>query len=336
MNRSIFYSLILMLFTVLGIIGCQHETDTFDGPSLVDRFGEFMVIENLGISQSTVDFAAGEVVFFTAKFNKNVEWVVEITGMESGAVKRIEGFARELNALNATWSGGTTDLPFFKAEMCSVQLLVPEEPNFMDSGEVEVLSTKTYEGSLFTDFETDLGSNAFVGNFEFELTANTGRQSNMPAAQGVYYFLFEGTDNVVPNFFVGLVDIKSAVTGETYAPLPTTVPEELYFNAFMYHDGGPHGIAVIQFIFDSNDSGDFEDGQDAVFQIPGDIPLQWVGWRHIHHPMSDTGMSQAQLEKLVAIRLLLISDMNAQPDPPLQVTYGIDFMTFTKGGPLEL
>jgi hypothetical protein len=256
--------------------------------------------------------------------------------MESGAVKRIEGFDRELNAGNATWKGGTTDLPFFRAEMCSVQLLVPEEPAFMDSGEVEVVSTKTYSGSLFTDFETDLGSNVFIGNFEFELTGNTGRQNNMPAAQGDYYFLLEGTDDVVPNFFVGLVDIKSAVTGEAYAPLPTTVPEDLYFNCFIYHDLSPYGIAVIQFITDTNNSGDFEDGQDATFQISGDIPLNWDGWRHIHHPMSDIGISQAQLEKLVAIRLLLISDMNAQPDPPLQVTYGIDFMTFTKDGPLEL
>ena len=208
--------------------------------------------------------------------------------------------------------------------------------------EVEVISTKIYEGSLFTDFEEDLGGNIFVGNFEFEFTPNTGRQNDIISAEGEYYYLFEGTDNVVPNFFVGLVDIKSAVTGETYAPLPTTVPEDLYFNCFMYHDLSPHGIAVIQFVVDSNDSGDFEDGQDETFQLPGDFPLSWDGWQHINHPMSEVlngasdPITQEKLEKLVAIRLLLISNMNAQPNPPLQVTYGIDFMTFTQGGPLEL
>jgi hypothetical protein len=51
---------------------------------------------------------------------------------------------------------------------------------------------------------------------------------------------------------------------------------------------------------------------------------------------SGNSITQAELEKLVAIRLLLISDMNSQPNPPLQVTYGIDYMTFTQGGPLEL
>ncbi len=336
MYQSNISSLIASLFLLLLISACQHETEPFDGPFLVDRFGEFTVITNLEISQPTVDFATGEEVFFTAQFNKNVEWIIEITGSQSGAVKRIEGFDRELNAANATWLGGTTDLPFFKAENCTAKLIVPEESSFTDSVAVEVLSPKVYEGSLFTDFETDLGGNISVGNFEFELTAASGRQNNMPAAQGDYFFLFEGTDNVVANFFVGLADISSTVTGATYAALPTTVPEELYFNCFMYSDGGPHGIAVIQFIYDSNDSGAFEDGQDASFQLAGDFPLQWEGWQHINHPMSDVGISQEQLEKLVAIRLLLISDMNAQPNPPLQVDYGIDFMTFTAGAPLAL
>ena len=153
MIRSTIYFFITTVITTFLITGCSHETDPFDGPSLVDRFGEFKVIEGLEISQPTVDFAAGETVYFTAMFNKNVDWIVEITGMESGAVKRIEGFDSELVASNATWTGGTTDLPFFKAEMCTVKLLVPEEPNFSESGEVEVLGTITYSGSLVTDFE---------------------------------------------------------------------------------------------------------------------------------------------------------------------------------------
>jgi hypothetical protein len=336
MNRLKFYHLVSILFLTLAFSACDHETDPFDGPALVDRFGDFAVLDNLVISQATVDFAAGETVFFTARFNKSVNWVVEITGAESGAVKRIEGFSFELTATNATWTGGTTDLPFFKAEMCTVRLLVPEEPTFADMGEVTVLSPKVYEGSLFSDFEEDAGADIFFGNFEFELTNQTGRQNDMPAAQGDYYYLFEGTDNVVPNFFVGLINVNSTITGQTYAPLPTTVPENLYFNCFIYSGGGPHGIAVIQFAYDTNGNGVYDDGVDATFQLPGDFPLNWEGWRHIHHPMSDVGISQEQLEEIVAIRVLLISDLNSQPDPPLEVSFGIDFMTFTSGGPLEL
>jgi len=131
--------------------------------------------------------------------------------------------------------------------------------------------------------------------------------------------------------------MSAQITGETYVQVPTTVPEELYFNCFLYSDAGPHGLAIIDFIFDTNDTGAFEDGQDTGLRVPVDYNLAtWDGWQQISHPMSDIGVSQENLSKLVAIRLLLISDMNAQPSPPLQVDFGIDFMIFTDGGPLVL
>jgi hypothetical protein len=337
MKRSIYFTTIFTMLALLVMPGCSHDTDTFDGPNLVDRFGPFNVLSDLTVSQPTVDFAEGETVFFTAQFNKNVSWVIEITGTESGSVKRIEGFDKEVNASNATWNGGTTDLPLFKDEVCNVVLTIPEEPSFMGTATVETLSSRSYDdqGLKFSGFETDLGTDAFIVNFEFEFTANTGRQTDNPA-EGDYYFRLEGTDDVVPNFFVGLVDIKSEVAGETYLQMPTTVPEELYFNCFMLSDAGPHGLAIIDFIVDSNDSGAFEDGQDATYRVADYDLATWEGWRHINHPMSETGITQDELSKIVAIRLLLISNMNAQPNPPLQVDYGIDYMIFTSGGPREL
>ena len=335
MKRSISYIFIALAgFFILS--GCQHDTDTFDGPFLVDRFGEFSLQESLAASRATVDFSAGENVHFTAKFNKRVNYTLVITGQQSGAQKIFEGFDNQLNAENSTWGGGTTELPLFQAENCNVELIIPEADSLTMMTTVETLGTKSYQGSLFTDFETDPLDDIFQGNFEFEFTPNTGRQNDGMASEGNWYYFFEGTDDVVPNFFVGLVDMKSTITGETYAPVPTTAPEQLYFNAFMYADGGLHGIAVLQFIYDSNDSGAFEDGQDAAFQIEGDYPLNWVGWRHIYHTMADLGMTEDQVSKIVAIRALLISDMNSQPSPPLTVDYGLDFLIFTEGAPLEL
>lgn len=335
MKKSI-YHIITAFALLFSFTSCDHETDTFDGPDLIDRFGEFIVIDSLGQSRTTVDFSAGENVVFTAQFNKNIEWIIEIVGQESGARKLIEGFDKDIDASNATWVGNTTELPFFRNEMCSVKITVPEEPDFIDSAMVEITGLKAYEGALFTDFEGDLGNNIDPGNFEFELTPNTGVKTDSLAAQGESYYYFEGTDNLNPNFFVGLININSTIAGSTYASFPTTIPENLYFNCFLYSDGGPHGIAVIQFVFDSNDNGVFDDGVDQTFQLDGDFPLNWTGWRHIHHSMADVNMTQAQLEKLVSIRVLLISDNNAQPNPPLQVDFGIDFMTFTQDGPLEL
>lgn len=326
--------LLIGLFLMTCLAGCDHETDTYDGPFLVDRFGEFKVLEDLALSRSIVDFSKGESVVFTARFNKRVDWEIIITGTRSGAVKRITGFDNTLTAGNAAWVGGATELPLFGKEPCTVELLVAEA-GLSQTDAVEITGTKVYEGAVFTDFETAPGDKIFYGNFEFELTNNSGRRNNMPAGQGEYYYLLQGKDNVVPNFFVGLIDIKASITGQTYAPLPTTVPEDLYFNAFIRHNGEPHAIAVLQFIYDSNNTGLFEDGQDQVFPL-GDIPLNWTGWRHTSKKMSEVGMTQQQLEKLVAIRVLLISDKNSQPNPPLQVEFGIDFLTFTAGKPLEL
>lgn len=74
---------------------------------------------------------------------------------------------------------------------------------------------------------------------------------------------------------------------------------------------------------------------DQAFPI-GDVPLNFVGWRHINLSLGSIGMTEQQVSRIVAIRALLISDMNSQPTPPLQVDYRLDFITFTNGKPLEL
>lgn len=333
------YSIALLLLfglSVLTFSACDHETDVFDGPNLIDRFGDFSVLEPFMIDRTVVDFSAGEDVRMTARFNKSVNFTIQITGQQSGAVKRIEGFSNKLDETNAIWEGGTTDLPFFQEEVVDIELIIDEEDAEVESGTVEIVGTKIYEGELFTGFENNPGTDIFFGNFEFELSNNTGRRSDGNALAGDWYYYFEGTDNVVPNFFVGLIAINSTITGNTYAPVPTTVPEELYFNTFLHSDGGQFGIAVIQFAFDSNDSGEYEDGPDETFQLAGDFPLDFVGWKQISHTMADVGMTEEQVSKIVAIRVLLISNMNSQPTPPLQVDFGIDELRFTAGAPMEI
>ena len=335
MKKNVFFAFVAA-FVLFGFTGCDHETDEFDGPDLVDRFGAFEVLTPFAASADSVDFPADGALTFTGEFNKSVNWVIRITGNESGAVQIIEGFSEKINAQNAAWSGGTTQLPLFKAETATVSVSVPEELGYGDTLSVEVLAPKAYSGSLLTDFEAAPGANIVFGNFEFELTNESGRINDGTAAQGDFYYNFRGTDGVVTNFFVGLINILPGIAGQTYVPLPTTNPENVYFNCFIKHDLSPHTIAVIQFAFDTNNNGVYNDGTDQTFQVAGDFPLFHDGWRHFHHPMSETGMTSAQLEKIVAVRVLLISDNNSQPSPPLEVGFGIDFITFTQGGPLVL
>ncbi|MGB3545146.1 hypothetical protein [Rubrivirga sp.] len=320
----------LALLVAFGIAGCDHVTDV-EGPLLTDRFGDFSILDPLVASQSAVDFAAGESIVFTARFNKQTDWVLEIAGEQSGAVRRIEGFSAELTEANARWNGRTTDLPLFKDEPVSARLFFPDEINsdtsFVD---VAVLSPRSYPGSVVADFEG--GDDVTLGNFEFELQGS-GISAEIPPAQGNGFYLFRGTDSVVSNFFVGLIDIRPP--SGSFFDVPTTVPEDLYINFFVYGFDTPNTIAVIQLIADNNGSGDFEDGQDTVFPF-GDIPVDFQGWQAFSKPLSELGLTQAQAAEIVAVRALLISDNNNQPSPPLEVEYGIDYITFTSGGPLEL
>jgi hypothetical protein len=332
-----FLAACLLLALGLGATGCDHVTDP-DGPNLIDRFGDFRIVDPVEASQATVDFAGGGSVAFTARFNKQVAWVVEITGRESGAVKRIEGFSNELTAENAQWNGSTTELPLFRDEIVDVDLFVPAENSDTTRAVVEVLVPRTYPGTVVADFEG--ADNITVGNFEFEFqgagisTSPVVMMSDVPAGQGSAFYLLRGTDRVVRNFFVGLIDIRPR-GGASFFPVPTTVPENLYFNMFLRSFGTEHTIAVVQVIADGNGSGGFEDGQDTVFPF-GDIRPDWTGWRLFSKPVSELGMTQTQASQIVAVRVLLISDNNSQPATPLQVTYGIDNITFTGGGPLEL
>lgn len=326
----------LMLVVSLGAVGCDHVTDTIDGPNLVDRFGDFFVVDSLAASQAEVDFAAGQSVVFTAAFNKQVDWTVEIVGLESGAVKRIEGFSNELNADNARWDGGTTELPFFKMEPVDVSLIIQEESADTLRTALDVLTPKVYEGDVVADFESMGPGRITVGNFEFEFDASTGVSAEVPAAEGEFFYLLRGTEppsGVTRNFFVGLIDITPS--GGGYFPVATTVPEDLFFNVFLHSFDTPNTIAVVQVIADGNGSGAFEDGQDVVFPII-DQPVDWVGWQAFSIALSATEINQAQAGEIVAIRVLLISDDNAQPATPLEVDFGVDYITFTGGGPLEL
>ena len=334
-----FFYFCLAISTAVLFIGCDRETENLDEQDLIEDPVAFSVLSDFMVSQPTADFANGETVFFNAEFNKNVSWIIEITGSESGSIKRIEGFSKALDATNTSWNGGTTELPLFREERVNAVLLIPEIPDFLETANIEVLSEKEFEGILFTDFEEDMEMDLILRDYEFELTPETGLQTDFPL-EGDSYYQLEGTDDVVENFFVGLMEIKSSVTGSNILELPTTIPEDLFFNFFLLSDGGPHGEVIVQFFVDTNDSGVFEGdpvSEDRSFRVAINYDLStFNGWKQISHPMSDTGMTQEELEKIVAIRLILISDFDTQPTPPLEVNFGVDFLTFTVDGPLDL
>ncbi len=324
----------VLLVAVAG--GCDHTVEP-EGPNLIDRFGPFQLVTPFDATVDQVDFAADESVVFTAEFNKQVEWTVTITGQESGAVKILEGFSRSLTADNARWRGTTTELPFFRQEAVVAVLTIPSEEGQVPeetTTTVEVLSARVYPGIVAADFQGN--EDIFLGNFEFELDLSaTGRSSEVPAAEGEQFYLLRSTGGptVADAFFIGLIDITPDL-GEPIFQVPTTVPEDLYFNFFVRGFGTPNGIAVIQLIADANGTGNYEADQDAVFAF-GDIDASFTGWRGFSKTVGEMGMTQQQAGQIVAIRVVVISNNNAQPAVPLPVDFGVDYFTFTAGGPLR-
>ena len=331
--RSVLASSLLALAGSAALLGgCDHSTE-IDGPLLTDRFGPFTLVAPLAASTASVDFSAGESVTFTAQFNKQTEWIVEIVGDESGAVKQIEGFSRELTAENARWSGGTTELPFFKDEPVTATLRLPTEEATVDPVGVTVVAPRDYPGVVLADFEG--GDDVQVGNFEFELQ-NSGVSAEVPPGQGDGFYLLRGTEpaaGATRNFFVGLIDIRAQGRGRV--AVPTSVPEDLYFNFMLRGFGTDFTIAVVQLIVDANGTGAYELDQDTVFPF-GDIPITFDGWQLFSKSVGELGLTPQQAQDIVGVRVVLISDNNAQPATPQQVAFGIDYITFTAGGPLQL
>ena len=145
----------------------------------------------------------------------------------------------------------------------------------------------------------------------------------------------------------GTVTVLPPPGAGTFA-VPTTVADQLYLNAFLYNFGSAFTLPVLEVVVDANGTGRYEDGQDTIIPLGADVEFPNLvagfgepGWQLYAEPASSfgafgSGLTDAQTQQIVAIRAVLISDANAQPTPPRQVDFGIDYITFTAGGPLEL
>ena len=88
----------IYLLPLLMLFACRKDDlDTFDGPDLNDLYGPFYIVEELTKSQNQIDFTADGDLIFTAELSKNTDWVINITGAQTGAERTINGFERIIN-----------------------------------------------------------------------------------------------------------------------------------------------------------------------------------------------------------------------------------------------
>ncbi len=273
----------ILLSLVWVLTGCRKESEDFDGPSLQDIYGEFSLLEDFAVSQSTVDFQNGETCYFTARFSKPVNWTISITGQTSGAVKRIEGISKELDETNARWNGSTTDFPTFEAEKCNVMLTIEDVTDTFTTT-VESLSPKLNEGFVIADFDTpgfDPNWNTFIqtgAEMDFQV------KQNDTAVQGAGYLKLQGL--VDWDWLIGLVHFPAEAYGTTgYIPLDPN-PDQ-YFNCLVYGQPDVPNKSLLLFRFREDENGDgvFDENTEDMYAM--EVWVEWEGWRKISVKYSD-------------------------------------------------
>jgi hypothetical protein len=328
-----------LLLIILGwtLLACRKEEATkFDGPSLEDLNGAFVIINGLQASQDSVDFATGESVYFTAEVSKISPWKITITGQTSGAVKEITGLSSTIDVSKSLWNGSTTKFPIFKSEMCKVDLTFTDEPDTL-TVYVKVLAPKLNAGFLISDFESGFNSGwtsfAQLGaNMDFQI------RSDVSAPEGESYYNMAGT--VDWDWLIGLVNFKASAYGAPTFPLSSN-PNNVYFNVMLYGEPGlTNTLVLFQFEEDENGDGAFTSTSEDMYSLQ--VTVDWVGWKMVSVKYSDipclvngspaapNGEGTHQSNKIRTINMLHLANPNSG-----FAKAKIDYMIFTENAPLN-
>lgn len=327
-------SLLALAFAVV-VAGCRKdELDSFDGPSLNDLYGPFSIVEGLTLSHQQINFAADGDLVFNAELSKNTNWVIEITGAQSGATRTIEGSDRLLSSDNAAWDGGANSFPGFSLEDAYIAISFPnEEDSTILRDTVTIAGTKIDDGILLTSFEDGIGTNweSFA-----QTTVTAGINCNDGnAASGSCYYKFEGA---VPwDWAIGSVMVKPD-DGDFGLPANAS---NLYFNmGFKATENFGPTNSFILFWFDEDDNGDgiFDPNTEDRFEYQ--YWSQNNEWDLISHKYADlqfdadgntvevNGNGLPEPSKLVAVNVFFLANQDNGLSSAL-----VDHLIFTTDKP---
>ena len=315
----------------LTLVACKPE-ENFEGPSLEDQYGPFVITQNLTVSSDSLDAATGEVASISAAFNKNVNWTLEITGANSGGKYTASGYS--LNPV-IEWNGSATQLPMFQAENCYIEMTIKDQPDTLRDT-ISLLSVKPQQGFLLADFESGLNSSWVVfaqtgANMSFVVS------DDIQAGQGNRYYDMAG--EVSWDWLIGMIDMPASAYGSAHFPLNNN-PDEVYFNTFIYKpEGISNGIILLQFREDDNGDGVYSNNEEDMFSV--EIRPDADGWKHYHYKYSDLatlingaaggaiGNGLHEPDKLLQVSILYLANPASGYSKCL-----IDNLVFTDGQPL--
>ena len=314
----------LLLLTPFFFISCEKEK--IEGPDLHDLYSELTIIESLNIVGDSADFSNNQTMYFTASFSKQIDWTIKIKGLNSSAVKIISGKSQTINQANSTWNGSSTQLPFFIAEDCDLELTL--KWNTIDSGnpniimhndtiynQVNVQSAKIYTNEstvLISDFEAGFNPN-FTGFFQSGCTKSLVTNG---AGEGNKYLAQYGTCDW--DWLIGYVDYFSDYWYDQEDLIND--PSKLYFNIMINGASTisdvsdlPNSLFKLEFYEDEN--GDDYHDASSEDRYDYEFDVNWTGWRMISicyndliQPSSNAGDGVKEPSKIINVRTLLLAN----------------------------
>lgn len=330
-------NLLIFCLLTLSLFACRKESETFDGPSIEDLYGEFKVLTPFAVSDGEVDFAAGETAVFTATFNKPVNWTLTINGKSTGAQKIITGLGKDLSQDNALWNGSTTKFPVFGAEDCEAILTVKDITDTFRL-DLKTLSAKTNEGLLLSDFETVGFDPLWTVFIQTGADMDFATHLDSLAPHGEGYLNMQGTVNW--DWLIGLIDFNATAYSSTGRMPLSSDAENEYFNCLIYGIPSTNSSLVLfQFKEDDNEDGSFDANSEDEYDLQ--VTVDWEGWRLISvkyadlvtlsngQPSAPKGNNKKEPNKINKVSMLHL----ANPANGLASTK-IDYIIFTSS-PLE-
>lgn len=309
------------------------------GPEIGYASSDFSVTSPFTASTNSIDFSGGNTVTFNATFNEVVEYTITISASASGAEKVITGVGSELSEI---WTGAS-NLIFFRTESVDVKLTILGVNGSQGEETIAITGTYVPEGIQLGNFEAG-GTSAgcwFPG--ANQNSCNTGYVVT-PKLEGTFAHQVGGTSLDKPgDQFVGLASIDPKIgfnNNGLHFAVPTTDPDQLYFNIYIYGKGDENVAMFIKFMQDDNSNGSHESDRENGFEMQL-LDLSHTGWKRFSFKYSDVplggntsfggnGDGFYRPDKIRKIEFGLW----AMDDPSQPVEFIYDYAAFTAGKPL--
>lgn len=339
---------IYILIISIMFLGCRK--DEIEGPELQDIFGDFEILEGLTASRDTVNFAIGETVDFNARLTIRTDWELRVVGLESGAVKVIEGREREIDGTTTNWNGTITFAPLFGNENCATFLTFKNHPDTLvgDTVFVSDIKPESLIDVLVSDFTTGTGWGSFaeaaavnqqlVGNyFVQDPLSSSPSFIEVGAPEGTGHWRM--THNNISNIFICGANIASsavaAPTGD-YLEFGTTNPDNVYINMLVHGFGDGNTRLSIGMQEDDNLDGTYDRFAEGTYNT--EILVDWQGWKVVSIPLSSFNLStvggfgnidgtgQQDIDRILSMEFLLLASEGSTGF----VGFGLDYINFTR------